>query len=200
VRIGLLGPSSGDVGTLREAVEFLIGDAACDQAIYLGVDDTIDRVVGEWAAELIGGAGNEEAFLDRVAEVAPAGSAADLERLLAADTTVRRLESVRKIPAPPARAVEMLDDRIVLVVHDKAVLDEDDIASAHLIVYGRSQRSDLKRFGPRYFFTPGPLAGGKVGMVELLDDGQVELSLYDPSGAPLWREALERRTGRVVVQ
>jgi hypothetical protein len=185
---------------LREAVEFLIGDAACDQAIYLGVDDTIDRVVADWATELLGGVHIEEAFLDRVAELAPAGSAADLERLLAADATARRLDAVRKIPPPPARAVEMLDDRILLVVHDKAVLDEEDIANAHLIVYGRARRSDLKRFGPRYFFTPGPLSAGRVGLVELADAGHVELALYDPSGVPLWRETLERRTGRIVVQ
>ena len=130
---------------------------------------------------------------------APRGAASALERLLAADAAVQRLDTVRKLPPSPARAVEMLDDRIVLMVHDKAVLDQDDIANAHIVVYGKWPVADLKRFGHRYFFTPGPLGDRKVGIVELEDDGSVAVSLYDPSGAPLFRETLERRTGKVVV-
>jgi len=48
---------------------------------------------------------------------------------------------VRRLPPPPARAIEMIDDRVVLLVHDKAVLDEEDIANAHLIVYGKRSRT-----------------------------------------------------------
>ena len=199
MRLGLLGPADGELAALREAVEFLVGDAAVDQTIYLGTDDAVERVLAEWAEELVGGTATEDAFLDRVVELAPRGSASALEKLLAADAAVQRLYTVRTLPPAPARAVEMLDDRIVLVVHDKAVLDQDDIANAHLVVYGRSPAADLKRFGHRYFFTPGPLRARKVGIVELESDGSLAVSLYDPSGAPLFREALERRTGKVVV-
>jgi len=199
MRLGLLGPADGETAVLREAVEFLVGDAAVDQAIYLGTDDAVDHVIAAWAEELVGGSATEDAFLDRVAGLAPRGPATLLEKLLAGDAAVQRLDAVRKLPPPPARAVEMLDDRIVLVVHDKAVLDEDDIANAHLVVYGKSLAAGLKRFGHRYFFTPGPLRDRKVGIVELEDDGRVAVSLYDPSGAPLFRETLERRTGKLVV-
>lgn len=199
MRLGLLGPADGDTAVLREAVEFLVGDAVVDQTIYLGTDDAVERVLAEWAEELVGGAATEAAFLARVVELAPRGAAAALEKLLAGDAAVQRLDTVRRLPPAPARAVEMLDDRIVLVVHDKAVLDEDDIANAHLVVYGKSPTADLKRFGHRYFFTPGPLRDRKVGIVELDDDGNVAVSLYDLSGAPLFRETLERRTGKVVV-
>ncbi len=199
MRLGLLGPAEGELGALRESVEFLVGDAAVDQAIYLGADDAVERVLAAWAEELFGGAASESAFLDRVAELAPRGSAPVLERLLTADAAVQRLGAVRRLPPPPARAVEMLGDRIVLLVHDKAHLDEDDIANANLVVYGKSPASDLKRFGHRYFFTPGPMRAGRIGVVDLEDDGRIAVSLYDPSGAPLFREVLERRTGKVVV-
>jgi hypothetical protein len=199
MRLGLLGPADGETEALREAVEFLVGDAAVDQTIYLGTDDAVDRVIAAWAEELVGGAATEAAFLDRVVDLAPRGAASALEKLLAGDAALQRLDTVRKLPPSPARVVEMLDDRIVLVVHDKAVLDEDDIANAHLVVYGKSPTAHLKRFGHRYFFTPGPLRDRKVGIVELEDDGSVAVSLYDPSGAPLFREVLERRTGKLVV-
>lgn len=199
MRLGLLGPADGDTSVLREAVEFLVGDASVDQAIYLGADDAVDRVIAEWAEELVGGRATENAFLDRVVELAPHGAPAALEKLLAGDAAVQRLDTVRKLPPPPARAIEMLDDRIVLLVHDKAVLDQDDIANAHIVVYGKSPVADLKRFGHRYFFTPGPVRARKVGIIEFEEDGSVTIALYEPSGAPLFRETLERRTGKLVV-
>ena len=45
-------------------------------------------------------------------------------------------------------------------MHDKAILDEDDVANAHVIVYGEAADADFKRFGPRSFLTPGPVAKG----------------------------------------
>ena len=89
-------------------------------------------------------------------------------------------------------------DRMVLFVHDKAILDEEDIANAHLIVYGRASESDLRRFGRRAFFTPGPLKGGRVGVLEATDDG-VTVSLYDLSGQPVWRETLAQAATKVTV-
>jgi hypothetical protein len=199
MRLGLLGPAAGALDMLRESVEFLVGDAAVDQVIYLGNDDAIERVLAAWAEELFGGEPSEDAFLERVAALAPRGEAGELERLLTADAAVQRLGAVRCLPPPPARAVEMLGDRIVLLVHDKAHLDEDDIANANLVVYGRSPAADLKRFGHRYFFTPGPMREGRIGVVDLEDDGRIAVSLYDPGGVPHLREILERRTGKVVV-
>lgn len=198
MRLGLIGPANGDVAALREAVEFLVGDAAVDQAVYLGDDDAIARVLATWSEELLG-VGGEDAFLDRVARMARTATAAELQKLLAADVAMERLDAVRCLPPPPARAMEMIDDRVVLLVHDKAMLDEEDIANAHLIVYGKAPKDDLKRFGQRYFFTPGPLSAGKVGLVDVEGDGRIAVALYDPAGAPLFREALVGRTGKVMV-
>lgn len=199
MRIGLIGPADGDEAVLREAAEFLLGDAAVDQAIYLGADEALETMVNAWARELMEGDATEEAFLDRAARAALQGSAEAVERLLAADTAVRRLADLRGLPPSPARAIEMIDDRIVLLVNDKAVLDQEDIANAFLVVYGKAPEAGLRRFGPRYFFTPGPLRDRKVGVLEQEPEGELAIGVFDPSGAPLSRETLERRTAKLTV-
>src|SRR3990172_945955 len=95
-------------------------------------------MVNAWARELMEGEPTEEAFLDRAVRAALQGSAEAVERLLAADASMRRLGDLRGLPPSPARAIEMIDDHIVLLVNDKAVLDQEDIANAYLVVYGKA--------------------------------------------------------------
>ncbi|GAB5540693.1 MAG: hypothetical protein RLO52_16805 [Sandaracinaceae bacterium] len=194
MRIGLLGPSDGDAETLREAIEFLLDDMEVDQAVYLGLDEEVlDAVIRDW----VGGDPSDEAFLTQAVEAAMGGTPEHIEALLEQRELVERLAKVRKLPEPPARAVEMLADRILLFVNDKSILDEEDIANANLVAYGRSSSAELRRFGPRYFLTPGPLSKEQVAVVELEPDGQVSLALFDISGVPVWRETMARRTSKV---
>jgi hypothetical protein len=196
MRIGLLGPTD-DEDAFREAVTFLLTDAEADRVIFLGEGEMAQRAIDGWAQELAGD-DPEESFLERAAALAIGGRPDELEALLARDAEVARLGAIRKLPPPPARAVEMLDDRLVLFVHDKSVLDEEDIANANIIVYGKASESDLRRFGRRVFFTPGPLRGGRVGLLEAADDG-VTLGLYDLAGVPIWRESLAQLGTKVMV-
>jgi len=201
MRIGLLGPAEGDEGALRDAVEFLLGDAGVDQAIYLGGDEaTIERVITEWAHEIFGDdVPGEDAFLARGAELASSGTPDEIDELLAAERSLLRLSAVRMLPRPPVRAIEMIADRIMIAVHDKSILDEEDIANASLIVYGLSKEAECRRFGARYFLTPGPVSRGRVALVELEEDGNVSLAIYETSGLPIWREKMARRTSKVSV-
>lgn len=201
MRIGLVGPANGDGAVLREALEFLLSDVLVDQAIYLGHDEeTVDDALRAWSAELFdGGVDHTDVFLDRAVEVAVGGTPREIEALLSAELAVRRLDRVRKLPPAPARAVEMLADRIILAVYDKSVLDEEDIANAQLIVYGKSGTAELRRFGPRYFLTPGPLSEHQVAVLELEEDGQVSIALFETSGLPVWRETMARRTTKLNV-
>ncbi len=200
MRIGLLGPALGDDAALKEAVEFLLGDAGVDQAIYLGEDDgALERVITTFAREIFGTEPTTDAFLDRAVSLAGSGTPEEIEELLGAEASVRRLTAIRKLPPPPARAVEMVADRIFLAVHDKSVLDEEDIANAALIVYGNGKEAELRRFGPRYFVTPGPVAAGRVALLEVEDDGGVSIALFEVSGLPVMREKMARRTSKMHV-
>lgn len=187
MKLGLVGPSDGNRILLRDALEFLVYDAGVDQTLYLGLDELLQEVVEEWALSL----GGSAHFLSRAVEVAVKGSHEEIDALLAQDEAIHRLSSIHRLPPPPARAIEMIEDRIVTVVYDKAVLDEEDIANSSLLVYGKSSEPLLKRFGTRYFFTPGPLCIEQLGIVEAEEGSHITLSMFDTSGAPLWREPLK---------
>jgi hypothetical protein len=201
MRIGLLGPADGNIELLREAADFLLGDCGVDEAVYLGHDDCARQVVDQWAEQVMGGEASEEAFLREARRVALLGSADDIKSLLARDHEVRRLSALRCLPPPPARAVEVCDEKVVLFVHDKASLDEEDIANAFIVVYGRSKALALNRFGPRSFFTPGPLSGKRVAVLEREPDGTLAIAMFNPeTGEPAGHETLVTRRSRVVVQ
>jgi hypothetical protein len=199
VRLGLLGPADGDAALFRQAAEAILRLGA-EAVVYLGIDGAADAAVSKWAEELAPGVSREDAFLGAAAELAARGTAQDLEALLARDAAAARLSVIRKVPAGAVRAIEMIDDRIVTLVHDKAVLDEEDIANATLVVYGKAPELVLKRFGPRWFFSPGPLAARRAGLVEVDEDGHIVVSIVDPTGGELSREILHARpSGRMMV-
>lgn len=195
MRIGILGPAR-DENALREAVTFLFLDVDVEQIVFLGEGAFLDEATDRWARE-IAGAG-EPGFLDRAVEVACGTTPEAIEALLSQDDLGARLSRVRKLPPAPARAIELVDDRVVLFVHDKAVLDEDDIANAHLIVHAGSPRAELKKFGKRIFFSPGQADAGEVGVVEADEDG-VSIAVFDLSGTPILREPLAVAQTKVTV-
>jgi hypothetical protein len=186
MRMGLIGPAAPGSPELGRALALFGADDAVRRIVYLGADTAVDGLSAPQRQPGL----EEPEFLARAAALACDGSADEIGALLAQERSGGQLQLLRKLPEPPARAIEMLDKWIVLAVYDKAVLDEDDIANAHIIVYGRSEEPGIKRFGPRCFFTPGPLESGKVGCIELMPQGHIEVRLLDLSGAVLFREAL----------
>ena len=173
-------------------------DLGVDQAIYLGEGATLEALTHDWAREL--GDGDARDFLTRAVAVAIRGTPAEIDALLESERAVRSLERLRTLPPPPARAVEMLGDRICLVVHDKKILDEEDIANAAVIVYGASPERLLKRFGPRYFYTPGPLAAeGVLGILEFDEEGHAAIVTVDMKGKELDRDPILGATARMTV-
>jgi hypothetical protein len=195
MRIGLVGPGADAPSELERALTMLLQDATVRHVLYLGDDDAVDPLVARWAGRGL----DEDALLSQAAALAVNGSADEIATLLEADRAARRPLAVRKLPEPPSRAIEMLDRFIVLGVHDKAVLDEDDIASAHIIVYGKSDGPSLRRFGPRSFFTPGPVRSGHVGYLSVETNGQCEVSIARLSGNVILRERLAAPSAKVVV-
>jgi hypothetical protein len=196
MKIGLVGQADGGDGRLRDALDFLVKDADVDLVIYLGNDEHIASAAHAHAR---GSAVSDAAFLSRVAREAPRGNPQSLGALLDVEETAKRLDRIRRLPPPPARAIEMLGDRIVTLVWDKAVLGEEDIANSFVLVYGRSKELLFKRFGPRYFFTPGPLSGDRVAVLEQGEEDGFSLAVFTTAGVPITREALQARTSSKVM-
>ncbi len=110
------------------------------------------------------------------------------------------LAKLRVVPRPPARSVEMVADRVVLVVHRKSDINEEDLINASVVVYGNGPELQFKRFGPRCFFSPGPLEQGKIGLLEeSSDDGGVVLQAFELDGTMLWSEPVHGRGAKVMV-
>ena len=193
MRLGFIGPANTDAVALERAAKLLICDLEVDAVIYLGEDDALGDFV---AAHESDGNGLEQ----RVAEVAATGSADDIEDVLRKLRGARYLGKLRVAPPAPRRAMEMLDDRIVLIVRNKSTIGEEDVINSNVVVYGDATELMFKRFGPRCFFSPGPLGMGHVG---LLDDrsesGGVVLKAIDLSGEVSLSEPIQGRGAKVMV-
>jgi hypothetical protein len=78
---------------------------------------------------------------------------------------------------------------VVLMIHDKASLDEEDIVSAAVLVYGKSREPMVKQVGSRWFLSPGTLEHFGVMTLEDLDDG-IHLVQFDSLCHEIRRERL----------
>ena len=179
IQIGLVG-ACDSVPRLRRAFEFLLHPIDADPVLYLGPEDAFDRAVREMPGARVA---SEEMFLRAAAAVALRGTAPEIEGLLAAEAQASKLARIRSLPPPPALAVEMLGDRIVLLVHDKAVLMEDDIANAAVIAH-EADRGGHRRIGARHFVSPGRLESddGLVGILRVDGAGQSSFVLSHLDG------------------
>ena len=202
MRLGLLGPSGGDVGALGRAAEFLLNGVRVHRAIYLGNDGALDRAVAAWARKLVGDDPSDDHAWRRAAEVSISGTHDDIDKFVAMERARIRLKTLEALPEAVARTVEMISDRVAVMIHDKALLDEEDILAANLLCFGKSDAPLVKKIGTRWFVTPGPI-GCAGGGLAVLDDEQddVVVTIYDAAGKVSHREALvSARTAKLRVQ
>ncbi len=198
MRLGLIGTADGSPSRLLQALELMLDRFEADPVVYLGSERTARRAVAHWIERRLGPLASEARFLQEAARAAARRDEAQLGRLLQREAQRRRVERLRLLPAR-TRAVEMLGDRVVLLVRDKADLQEEDIASAHVVVFGRSRAPEVRRFGPRVFYTPGPLSAGHVGLLQTDERGRSWAVTLDLQGRERSRESLGRRQSRVVL-
>ena len=99
---------------------------------------------------------------------------------------------------PGQRSIEILDRHVILFVYDKATLDEDDIAGASVMVFGRSDRPLVHRVGSRTFVAPGSLGSPGGGIVVLDDESEpgIRIEFLDSEGAVVSAERIESRAPR----
>jgi hypothetical protein len=202
VRLGLLGPAEGDLAALARTAELLLNRARVTRAIYLGADDALEDTVALWAESLVGPDASDKGLWDRAFAVAAEGSPEQIETFLRSERARLRLKSLESLPPRELRSIEMFGDRVAVLVHDKALLDEEDIFAATFLVYGKSDGPLVKRIGPRWFLTPGPIGHGDGGAVVLDDaDDEVVATFYDGAGQPVRSERLPAaRLARVSVK
>jgi hypothetical protein len=191
VRLGLLGPAEGDLAALARTAELLLNRAKVTRAIYLGADDALEDTVALWAESLVGPDATDKGLWDRAFAVAAEGSPEQLQTFLRSERARLRLRSLESLPPRELRSIEMFGDRVAILVHDKALLDEEDIFAATFLVYGKSEGPLVKKIGPRWFLTPGPIGsidGGAVVLDDSADD--VAATFYDGEGRAVRSEKL----------
>jgi hypothetical protein len=195
MRLGFIGPAQSDTAALEQAAKLLICDFEVDQVIYLGEDDALREFVA--AHEIDRG---DLTIEQQVAQVAATGSPEDIKKVLRRLRGARYLEKLRVAPPPPTRAMEMLDDRIVLIVRHKSTIGDEDVINSNVVVYGDAKELMFKRFGSRCFFSPGPLDSGHIGLMDdQSETGGVVLRAIDVDGEISWSEPIQGRGAKIMV-
>jgi hypothetical protein len=199
MRLGLLGPAQENDEALSRAAKFLLHEIAVDRAVYLAVDQALDRVVQRWATRLVGGDPSESAVWERAAARCAQATPADIDAFVRAERERQGLKVFESLPADGTRVIELLNGRVAVMIYDKADLDEEDMLPAAFLVFGASRQPLVKRVGSRWFLSPGTLDHFGIMTLEDRDDG-VHLALYDTLWSEIRRERLTTdRTARLRV-
>lgn len=199
MRFGVLGPANGDLAALEEGASLLLFEHHAEEVIYLGPDDALDRLVLEWVQRLVGVEASQDGMWERAARHCSSARHEEIDRFLAAERQRERLKALKCLPAATARTVEIFDGRVAVFLYDKALLDEEDILPASLLVFGKSRDAIVRQVGSRTFISPGELIKGKGGVTLFSDDpnGDLNVSLFEPGGRLLEAHLISaNRTGR----
>lgn len=196
MRIALLGPCADNRADLRQAAAFVLETANADRAVYLGGDDALDAVVEAWAAEIVQGEAGPTGVWDRTLDLLnPEVDAHEIRETLAREQALEPLRRLEQLPRGTGRSLELFGSRVAILVDDRERLDEDDLATAEIVVYGRSPEARVRRIGARWFLSPGAM-GGDYGVL-LLEETERDLraTFHDPTGALRGSETLTKAQG-----
>ena len=169
MRLGLLGPAPGSGAsdtsgtTLSRAAEFLLDVARVDRAVYLGDDGALDSAVTHWAERLVGPDPTDDGTFRRAASLALSGDPKTIDAFIVSERARLRLRALESLPRGVGRTIEMIGDRVAVLIHDKANLDEEDILSANILVYGKSAEPLIRKIGARWFISPGNIGCASGG-------------------------------------
>jgi hypothetical protein len=187
MRFGVLGPANGDLAALEEGASLLLFEYNAEEVIYLGPDDALDRLVLEWARRLVGTDPSQDGIWERAARHCSTARYDEIDRFVDAERKRERLKTLKCLPAATSRTVEIFEGRLAVFLHDKALLDEEDILPATLLVFGKSSEALVRQVGARTFVSPGEIAAGKGGVALFSDEpnGDLNVSLFEPGGTLL---------------
>lgn len=187
--IGLLSDSHGDLAAFDAAYELLRGKGA-QRFIFLGGRYTdLDEWILDRRERSRGGREYSGAdFIEDVAkwlavtEQKPRPRSLSLQdddlKALEDDPLLVREHFLRtperdslqyRDPAIPRKMLDMMGDTLCCLVHDKNDLSRDDLVNALVFIHGKESEPKLVQIGPRYFLTPGRLAGAAEQTCALLE-------------------------------
>lgn len=199
MRFGVLGPANGDLAALEQGASLLLFEHHAEEVIYLGPDDALDRLVLEWVRRLVGTDASQDGIWDRAARQCSSARHEEIDRFVAAERQRERLKALKCLPVASARTVEIFEGRVAVFLYDKALLDEEDILPASLLVFGKSRDALVRQVGSRTFVSPGEMVRGKSGVTLFSDDpgGNLSVSLFEPGGTLLESHLVSAtRTGK----
>jgi hypothetical protein len=194
MRIALLGPCANHLPDLRRAATFVLESANVDRAVYLGGDEALDEVVLAWASEILGGDASPGGLWSRTRDLLRRETdAATIRAELERERTMDGLRRLEQLPRETRRSLELLGSRVAILVDDRERLDEDDLATAEIVVYGKSPEPRARCIGARWFLSPGVL-GPRAGIL-ILEEGDRELraTFHDATGALRGSETIDAR-------
>jgi hypothetical protein len=196
-----MGPANGDLAALEKGASLLLFEHHAEQVVYLGADDALDRLVLDWARRLVGADPSDEVVWDRAAVRCVSATPRQIDAFVAAERQRERLKALKCLPVATSRTIELLEGRIAVLLYDKALLDEEDILPASLLIFGKNREPLVRQVGSRTFVSPGEL-GPTSGIALFTDDevGEINVTMYGPGGAKLeTHQLVAPRTGRFTV-
>ncbi|HTM46170.1 MAG TPA: hypothetical protein VL137_14520 [Polyangiaceae bacterium] len=190
MRLGLIGPVGSQAQQLRSVCEFLLDRCRVERAIYLGLDDQLDRTTEAWGREILGGEASEEALWIKAGERCCSDEREHTGNFVEQTRRFRALRAFHCMPGEFTRSVEILGGHLAILIHDKAALNEEDILPARYLIYGKGSAPLIKQVGQRWFLCPGSL--DSAGVIVLDDTGAagIDLKLYDGQCALVRSERL----------
>lgn len=78
-------------------------------------------------------------------------------------------------PSIPRKVLDMVGDTLCCLTYDKNDLSRDDLVNAVIFIHGKESEPKIVQIGPRYFLTPGRLAGAAEQTCALLERVDKEL-------------------------
>src|SRR5204862_3713015 len=108
----------------------------------------------------VGDEPTEARIWERAAARCPGATPGDIDGFIAAERTRERLKALQCLPGA-ALTIELLEGRVAVLLHDKALLDEEDILPAALLIFGKSHAPVVRNVGSRTFISPGEIGGGR---------------------------------------